>query len=275
MCRGSCFSSPRSTLLTMSVRSALARQVMPSFSPSRTIWPLMNSISVRRPFAISWPIEGRCPLAIGKTLRVIGFGRRLVALARPRDRLWRKMQDVLELIAVRLPDPDRLAADPGGEAADRLVLQHLAAGKAGAGREPVLHRVGDQLGPALAPEIVGDQRAVGKTDQPADFLGALGDAAVHLAGPEHGVRRAALPGAAVDVAGLGQVHADAAGDAAERLAPADDAGDGLLVHAVLQRHDKTVRCEILPDHHGRPRRVVGLHADKGDVDRLFLGELLG
>ena len=60
----------------------------------------------------------------------------------------------------------------------------------------------------------------------------------------------------------------------ERLAPADDAGDRLFVHAVLQRHDVAVRRQILPDQHGRPGRVVGLHADEGDVDRLLLGELL-
>ena len=97
---------------------------------------------------------------------------------------------------------------------------------------------------------------------------------MHLAGAEHGVRRAALAGAAMDMAGLGQVDGDAAGDAAQRLAPADDAGDRLLVHAVLQRHDIAVRRQILLDQHRRPCRVVGFHADKGDVDRLLLGELL-
>jgi len=62
--------------------------------------------------------------------------------------------------------------------------------------------------------------------------------------------------------------------AAERLAPADDAGDGLLVHAILQRHHETVWRQILPDQHRRPGGVVGFHADESDVDRLFLGELL-
>ncbi len=97
---------------------------------------------------------------------------------------------------------------------------------------------------------------------------------MHFAGAEHRVRRPALAGAAVDVAGLRQVHRDAAGNAAQRLAPADNAGNRLLVHAVLQRHDIAVRRQILLDQHGGPRRIVGLHADKGDVDRLLLGELL-
>ncbi len=97
---------------------------------------------------------------------------------------------------------------------------------------------------------------------------------MHFAGAEHGVGRAVLGGAAMDVAGLRQVDGDAGGDAAERLAPADDAGDGFLVHAILQRHHKAVGREILPDQHGGPGGVVGLHADEGDVDRLFLGELL-
>jgi hypothetical protein len=88
------------------------------------------------------------------------------------------------------------------------------------------------------------------------------------------MRGAVLAGAAVDVAGLRQVDGDAAGDASQRLAPADDAGDGFFVHAVLQRHHIAVRRQILLDHHGGPGGVVGFHADKGDVDRRFLGELL-
>lgn len=88
------------------------------------------------------------------------------------------------------------------------------------------------------------------------------------------MRRPALAGAAVDMAGLRQVDGDAARDAAQCLAPADDAGDGLLIHAVLQRHDIAVCRQILLDQHRGPGRVVGFHADKGDVDRLLLGELL-
>ena len=139
---------------------------------------------------------------------------------------------------------------------------------------PLLHGVGDQLRPALAPQVAGHLGAVGIGDQPADLLGALRDAAVHFAGAEYGMRRAVLGGAAVDMAGLRQVDRDAARDAAERLAPADDAGDRLFVHAILQRDHVAVGRQILPDQHRRPGRVVGLHADEGDVDRLLLGELL-
>jgi len=42
------------------------------------------------------------------------------------------------------------------EMADRLVLRDLRAGKPGAGRDPVCHRVDDELRPALAPQIVDD-----------------------------------------------------------------------------------------------------------------------
>ncbi len=154
------------------------------------------------------------------------------------------------------------------------VLQHLGAGQPRAGGKPVAHDVGDELRPALPPQVGRDHGAVGGADQPADLLDARRDAAVHLAGAEHGVRLAALAGATMDVAGRGQVDEDGAGDAAERLAPADDAGNGLLVHAVLQRHDEAVGRQVLPDQHRCPGRVVGLHAHEGDVDRLLLGELL-
>ena len=52
--------------------------------------------------------------------------------------------------------------------------------------------VGDELGPPLAPQIVGHLGAVGVADQVADLLGPFGDATVHLAGAKHGVRRAVL-----------------------------------------------------------------------------------
>ena len=51
-----------------------------------------------------------------------------------------------------------------------------------------------------------------------------------------------------------------------------------MVSSFMQFCNETtiaVRREILPDHHRRPRGVVGFHADEGDVDRLLLGELLG
>ena len=213
-------------------------------------------------------------LAVLEALLVAGAHRRLVALARTRNRLGRQMQNLLQLIAVRLPDADRFAPQPSGEAADRLALQHLSAGQARAGGESVAHGVGDQFRPALAPQIAGYLGAVGVADQAADFFRPLRDPAVHFAGAKYGVRRPALAGAAVDVAGLRQVDRDAARNAPERLAPADDAGDRLFIHAVLQRHDVAVRRQILPDQRGGPGRVVGLHAHEGDVDRRLLGEPL-
>ena len=79
---------------------------------------------------------------------------------------------------------------------------------------------------------------------------------------------------AMNEAGLGQIDRDARGDAAERLAPADDAGDGFFVHAILQRDHVAVGRQVLPDQHRRPAGVVGLHAHECDIDRLLLGESL-
>ena len=55
------------------------------------------------------------------------------------------MVDLFELVASRLADADRLAAEPRLEMADRPVLRDLRAGEPGAGRDPVRHRVGDEL----------------------------------------------------------------------------------------------------------------------------------
>src|SRR6266481_2708830 len=126
MCRGSWLSSLRSTRLTMSVSTALALHERPTFSPSRTTKPLRNSISVRRPFCMSWPIDGRCAEEVRwPSLKRCSSQTRLAALARLGDRLGRQMQDLFQLIALRLPDTDCFAPEPRGEAADRLALQHL------------------------------------------------------------------------------------------------------------------------------------------------------
>src|SRR6266446_8236625 len=162
---------------------------------------------------------GRGALAVLEALLVAGAHRCLVALAGTRNRLGRQMQNLLQLIAVRLPDADRFAPEPGREAADRLALQHLSAGQARAGREPVAHGVGDQFRPALAPQIAGYLGAVGVADQAADFFRPLRDPAVHFTGAKDGVRRPALAGAPVDVAGLRQVDRYAARNAPKRLAP--------------------------------------------------------
>ena len=71
------------------------------------------------------------------------------------------------------------------------------------GGEAVAHDVGDELRPALAPQVVRDLGAVGGADEPADLLGAWRDAAVHLTGAEHRVCRPVLAGAAMDMAGIG------------------------------------------------------------------------
>src|SRR5450631_4906437 len=167
-----------------------------------------------------------CVLETLFVARTCGF---LVSFAGARDRFGRQVQDFLQLIAVRLSDANRFAAETRREAPDRIILQHVAAAEARAGREPVLHGVGDQLRPPLAPKIAGHFGAVGIGDQTANLLRALSDAAVHFAGAKYGMRRAVLGGAAVNVAGLRQIDRDAAPDATERLAPADDASDRFFI----------------------------------------------
>src|SRR6202140_4194305 len=97
------------------------------------------------------PLLGGGLLAVLEALLGAGTHRRLVAFAGTLNRLGRQMQDLLQLIAVRLANADGFAAEPGGEAADRFALQHRSAGKTSTGGEAVAHAVGDQFRPALAP----------------------------------------------------------------------------------------------------------------------------
>src|SRR5262249_28581942 len=174
------------------------------------------------------------PADLAEPVIVVGLSGCGIALAGPRDRLWRQMHDLLELVAERLTDADRLAAEPRREMADRIVADHVLADHAGARRQPVAHHIGDELRPAFAPQFLGHHRAVGITDEPAHLLRAIGDAAVDFAGAEHGMPRSRFSGGAPHLPRRMQLDGDRAGDAAQRLAPADNAGDGLLVHAVLQ-----------------------------------------
>src|ERR1700682_5834628 len=96
-------------------------------------------------------LPGRGALAVLKALLVADAHRRLVTFAGARYRLRRQMQDLFQLIAVRLPDADGFAPEPGGEAANRLALQHVSARQTCAGGEPIAHDIGDQFRPALAP----------------------------------------------------------------------------------------------------------------------------
>src|SRR5208282_3269845 len=117
-------------------------------------------------------------------------------------------------------------------------------------------------------------RAVGIADEPADFLGSVGDAAVNLADAEYDMARARFARGPAHLTRRMQLDGDRAGDRAQGLAPADDAGDRLLVHAILQRDDISARGQVLLDHRRRPGGVVGLHADEGDVDWCLFAELL-
>src|SRR5258707_4819995 len=92
-------------------------------------------------------------IGLGQTMLVDFPRRRRVALAGAGDRLRVHVADLVEGVAERLADADRLAAEPGREMADRVVLDHLAADHARARRQPLGHDVGGGLSPTLRPQI--------------------------------------------------------------------------------------------------------------------------
>ena len=80
--------------------------------------------------------------------------------------------------------------------------------------------------------------------EPLDqLLDARRDGAVRLADAEHRVLFAAFRRGLADAAGFVQVERDHRGDRAHHAPPADHAGDGFLVHAVLQRDDEAALGE--------------------------------
>src|SRR6202035_4481857 len=167
-------------------------------------------------------------------------------VAVPRQNQLRRIElaDLFELIAQRLADPHRLAADLDGEMANVLVLVDFAARKAGGRRHAVAHGVVTKLRPALAPKIRRHLAAVHHAQQFGDALGALGGDAVDLADAEYRMRRRAFGRLAADFARLEQLDGNARSDASHRAAPTHDIGDALLVDAVLQRNHIAAGREI-------------------------------
>src|SRR6516164_3542842 len=106
------------------------------------------------------PLFGRGALALPEALLIAGAHRRFIAFSRARNHLGGQVVDLLKLVAQRLPNTDRFAANARREMTERIIVQHLAAGQAGAGGDPICHRVGHQLRPALAPEISGHLGAI-------------------------------------------------------------------------------------------------------------------
>src|SRR5262245_19723737 len=106
------------------------------------------------------PLFGRGALALPEALLIAGAQRRFIAFSRARKHLGGPVEDLIKLVAQRLPNTDRFAANARREMTERIIVQHRAAGQPGAGGDPICHRVGHQLRPALAPEISGHLGAI-------------------------------------------------------------------------------------------------------------------
>ena len=193
--------------------------------PSRATKPFRNSISVRRPLTMSWAIDGRCSPRAGWRWRQPGVARprsRPAPPRRPRRRgrvvsgsMWLIFS---MLIAQRLADADRLAAEPDREAADGVVRDDSRGRSVPVQADSaVAHaRLATSFDQRSPHRLVGRPwRCRRRPTSARHLLDALGDAAVHLADAEHGVRSPPLASVAADVARLVQVD----GDRARRPSP--------------------------------------------------------
>ena len=231
---------------------------------------LLHVLTHRRPLCLAAPLR----VAQGQHQRLDLLQGAAVAFRRTRKLLRVLAGDVLEFVALRLAYPHRLTAELDDELADAIVLAHRVAAEPRRSRHTVMHAVDAELRPAFAPEVVGDPAGVDCADHRAQFLDPRGHSAVHLADPVDLVPWRVFRAGAADLAGGVKLGREQRGDRADRLAPADDAGDALLVDAVLQRHHVAARRQVLPHHRRRPFRVVRLRRDEADVDRSLPGEVL-
>src|SRR5207237_4754542 len=202
----------------------------------------------RRPLNVG----ARILAGLGNEHALDGGERLAVAFGGARELLGLDAADLLELEAERLSHAHAFAGERDLEAPDAVVAQAGGGGEAGRGGDAVPHAVLHQLRPALAPEIGGDFRAVDATQPACELFRARRNAPVRLADAKHGVLLAAFADGAADAAGFVHVDRDERGDDADDAPPADDAGDGLFVQAVLQRDDEATTREVGRDQLGGP-----------------------
>src|SRR6185503_7256321 len=147
-----------------------------------------------------------------------------VALVGGRPLLGGVAVELGNLVAERQSHAGRLRPEVDRDGAADFARGDLERAEARHGLHGVARRVGAELRPALAPEVIGRQGAVDDREHLGDFLRARRDATVVFAHAEDVVAGAlTLLGAALDLPGLPQRHADLRHDETER---ARGAGDG-------------------------------------------------
>jgi hypothetical protein len=115
MWRGSCFSSPRSTFLTMSTSRSLARlnADLFAFAHDKAVQKFdLGAPALGHVLAHRRPLIGRAAPDPRQPPLIVSLERFEIALSGAGDRLRREMVDLFELVAAGLTDADRLAAEP-------------------------------------------------------------------------------------------------------------------------------------------------------------------
>ena len=138
----------------------------------------------------------------------------------------------------------------------------------------VAHAVLAQLGPPLAPQVIGGVGGVNVIQLAGDTLAAGSYASRLFAHPEHHVAVVSARGAAaVDVPWFPQGHLDVRGYAAHLPFRPNYLPNQRVIPAVLQRNKVAVGLNVPLDEVGRPLGIVGLHGDEGKVEGF--GDALG
>ena len=158
-------------------------------APFSTMNPLICRSRYAVPCACPAPSTGAgdccAPAAFGFGIMAASTSARAVASPSEASaqRFGVDAADVLELVAERLADPDRLAAETDHDPADHGMRVTLIAAHAGRGADAVAHAVHAQFRPAHAPQVRRCRGAVDRREH-AEFLDARRHAAVHLADEE-------------------------------------------------------------------------------------------
>ena len=103
---------------------------------------------------------------------IIALARRRIAFTSAGDDFGIQVENLLQIIAKRLANPDRLRPQTRRKAANGIIRHHVARGQPRAGGKPIAHDIGNQLGPALAPKIAGGQSAIRQPNQLRDMFRA-------------------------------------------------------------------------------------------------------
>ena len=109
---------------------------------------------------------------LSQPMLIIALARSGITFAGAGDDFGIQVKNLLQIIAKRLANADRLRPQTRRKAANGIIGHHVARGQPRAGGKTIAHDIGNQFGPAFPPQIAGGQSTIRQPNQLGDVFRA-------------------------------------------------------------------------------------------------------